>query len=185
MMDFNEAVGSQGGSKNPPNYANNGFNNYPNQQPPQIQTYPTKPYPTQAYPNQQPGQPYGYQQQHPGPINPSNYANNQPNYAGNSITVNNNINPTQQTYPTQQVPAPTYPNQQPAQLPGYQQQQPAAISPDTPFYNLIGVWKIEHLIGFKEFTRVSHIIWFWNFSLTRGDRVSSTDGPFSHYFLDN
>ena len=148
MMNFNEVVGSQGDPNNQPNYANNGFN-YPNQQTPQVQTYPCQQGPPSAYPNQQPGQFPGYQQQQPG-------LNNQPNYAGNSITLNNNINPTQQTYPTQQVPPPTYPNQQPVQLPGYQQQQPAAISPDTPFYNLIGVWKMEHQAGYREFMRVSH-----------------------------
>ena len=132
MMNFNDVVG-------------------PNQQTPQVQTYPDQQVPPQAYPNQQPGQPYGYQQQQPG-------LNNQPNYAGNSTTLNNNINPIQQTYPAQQVPQPAYANQQPAQLPGYQQQQPAAISSDTPFYNLIGRWKMENQTGYREFMRVSHIM---------------------------
>ena len=94
-----------------------------------------------------------------GPNNPPGYANNQPNYPSNGITINNNMNPTQPSpqvpYPTQQVPPPAY--QQPAQLPGFQQQQPAPNCPDM-FHNLIGVWKIEHQTGYKEYKRVGHII---------------------------
>ena len=97
-----------------------------------------------------------------GPNNPPGYANNQPNYPSNGITINNNINSPQQSprapYQTGQVPPPAHPNQQPAQLPGFQQQQqPAANCPDM-FRNLIGVWKIEHQTGYKEYLRVGHVI---------------------------
>ena len=95
-----------------------------------------------------------------GPNNPPGYANNQPNYPSNGITINNNMNPTQQSpqvpYQTGQVAPPAYPNQQPAQLPGFQQ-QPAANCPDM-FHNMMGVWKIEHQTGYKDYMRVGHII---------------------------
>ena len=93
-----------------------------------------------------------------GPNNPPGYANNQPNYPSNGITINNNMNPTQPPpqvpYPTEQGPPTAY--QQPAQLPGFQQ-QPAVNCPDM-FHNLIGSWKIEHQTGYKEYLRVGHII---------------------------